>query len=136
MSFLLDTNVLSELRRGRKCNPNVHTWAESTRSAQHWISVLSLGEIRKGIELLRRKSPDLCPAFESWLVEIETSYNGFILPITDAIADRWGHLQAKQTMPGIDALIAATAHVHHLTVVTRNTADFAASGVSVLNPFE
>jgi len=135
MAFLIDTNVLSELRKGRRCDARVRAWALSAKHAQHWISVLSLGEIRKGIELLRNKSPDQCPAFEKWLAMIETHYAGNILPVTDAIADQWGRLQAKQSMPVIDSLLAATALVHQLTLVTRNTTDFTASGTALLNPF-
>ena len=135
MAFLIDTNVLSELRKGRRCDARVRAWALSARHAQHWISVLSLGEIRKGIELLRKKSPAQCPAFEKWLTLIETRYAGNILPVTDVIADQWGRLQAKRSMPVIDSLLAATALVHQLTLVTRNTADFAASGAAMLNPF-
>jgi len=135
MAFLIDTNVLSELRKGRRCDARVRAWALSAKHAQHWISVLSLGEIRKGIELLRNKSPDQCPAFEKWLAMIETHYAGNILPVTDAIADQWGRLQAKQSMPVIDSLLAATALVHQLTLVTRNTTDFTASGAALLNPF-
>jgi len=135
MAFLIDTNVLSELRKGRQCDAKVWAWALSARHAQHWISVLSLGEIRKGIELLRKKSPGQCPAFEKWLTRIETDYAGNILPVTDGIADQWGRLQAKQSMPVIDSLLAATAVVHQLTLVTRNTIDFTASGAVLLNPF-
>jgi toxin FitB len=135
MAFLIDTNVLSELRRGRQCDARVRAWALSARHAQHWISVLSLGEIRKGIERLRKKSPDQCPAFENWLSVIETRHAGNILPITDEIADQWGRLQARQSMPVIDSLLAATALVHQLILVTRNIADFSASGATLLNPF-
>ncbi len=135
MAFLIDTNVLSELRKGRLCDPKVRAWALSTTHAQHWISVLSLGEIRKGIELLRKKSPAQCPAFERWIATVEANYEGCIFTVSEAIADQWGRLQAKQTMPAIDSLLAATALVHNLTVVTRNTKDFKAAGVPVVNPF-
>lgn len=135
MAFLIDTNVLSELRKVSQCDAKVRAWALSNSHAQHWISVLSLGEIRKGIELLRKKSAAQCPAFEQWLITIEASYSGCILPITEPISDQWGRLQAKQSMPAIDCLLAATAMVHKLTVVTRNTKDFKAAGVPVLNPF-
>ncbi len=135
MAFLIDTNVLSELRKGSRCDAKVRSWASSARHAQHSISVLSLGEIRKGIELLRKKAPDQCPAFEKWLTAIETRYAGNILPVTNEIADQWGTLQARQSMPVIDSLLAATALVHQLTLVTRNTADFTASGATLLNPF-
>jgi len=135
MAFLIDTNVLSELRKGRQCDAKVREWAVSNSHAQHWISVLSLGEIRKGIELLRKKSPSQCAGFERWLFSIESNYAGCILPITDAIADEWGRLQALKSMPVIDSLLAASALVHKLTVVTRNTGDFTGFGAMVLNPF-
>lgn len=137
MSYLLDTNVLSELRKGRRCDPNVKAWAESTIGKRHCISVLSLGEIRKGIELLRRKAPDQCAAFERWLATLEQEYGKRdIIPITDNIADTWGKLTAASTLPAIDSLIAATAIEYDLTVVTRNNRDFERTGAEVLNPFE
>ena len=135
MAFLIDTNVLSELRKGHRCDAKVRAWALSAKHAHHSVSVLSLGEIRKGIELLRNKAPDQCPAFEKWLTALETRYAGNILPVTNEIADQWGRLQAKRAMPVIDSLLAATALVHQLTLVTRNTADFTATGATLLNPF-
>ena len=135
MPYLLDTNILSELRRGIRCDPNVFKWAQSTQNDRHCISVLSLGEIRKGIEILRRKSPQQCPAFENWLFTLQTEYEADILPITDAISDQWGHMMAKQTRPVIDGLLAATALTYNLTVATRNVVDFENSGARVINPF-
>lgn len=136
MPYLLDTNILSELRKGDRCDANVLKWAQSTASDRHFISVLSLGEIRKGIEILRRKSPKQCPAFENWLLTLQSDYEADILPITDAISDQWGHLMAKQTQPVIDGLLAATALTHGLTVATRNVIDFESSEVRIVNPFE
>ena len=135
MAFLVDTNVLSELRKGARCDSKVRQWAISTMHACHCLSVLSLGEIRKGIELLRRKSPAQCPAFERWLGQLLRDYDQEVLPVTEAISDRWGNMMATQTIPVIDGLIAATAIEHGLTVVTRNTHDFLSSGVPLLNPF-
>jgi len=136
MAYLLDTNVLSELRKGDKACSKVRQWAVSTVQARHFISVLSLGEIRKGIELLRRKSPAQCPMFEQWLGRLESDYERDILPVTQEIADRWGRIMAIQTLPVSDGLIAATALVNDLAVVTRNTDDFKRSGVKLINPFE
>ena len=136
MSWLLDTNVLSELRKGAKCDPQVRQWAVTSALNRHWISVLSVGEIRKGIELLRRKSPDQCPAFERWLDSILTLYDKEILPITVTVANRCGNLMAVRPLPVIDGLLAATALEHNLTLVTRNTADFAQTGVRLHNPFD
>jgi len=135
MPFLLDTNVLSELRKGVRCDARVSRWARSTLDHRHAISVLSLGEIRKGIEILRRKAPRQCPAFERWINRLETDYAQDVLPISPEIADRWGRLMAGRTLPVIDSLIAATALEHGLTVATRNTGDFSQTGVAVVNPF-
>jgi predicted nucleic acid-binding protein len=135
MAFLLDTNVLSELRKGARCDPHVLRWARSTTSRRHCISVLSLGEIRKGIEILRRKAPGQCAAFERWLERLEIEYSQDILPVTAPVADHWGRLAAARTLPATDGLIAATALEFGLTVATRNTGDFAGTGVAVVNPF-
>lgn len=134
--YLLDTNVLAELRKGERCEEKVRLWAASTTGDRHFISVLSLGEIRKGIEILRRKAPDQCPAFEGWLSHIQTEYDRDILPVTAAISERWGTLMAAQSLPVIDSLLAATALEFKLTVVTRNTTEFAPTGVPLLNPFD
>lgn len=136
MPYLLDTNILSELRKGKRCHPNVLKWAQRTTKDRHFISVLSLGEIRKGIEILRRKSPKQCPVFENWLAKLQSEYEADILPITDTISDQWGRMMAKRTMPVIDGLLAATAIAHGLTVATRNVADFETPGVKVVNPFD
>lgn len=136
MPYLLDTNILSELRKGRRCDSHVQEWAQATAKVRHYISVLSLGEIRKGIEILRRRAPKQCPAYEKWLLSLETEYEADILPITDSISDQWGRLMAKQTLPVIDGLLAATALTHELTVATRNTSDFKNSEVKVVNPYD
>ena len=134
--YLLDTNVLAELRKGERCDEKVRRWAASATGDRHFISVLSLGEIRKGIEILRRKAPDQCPAFEGWLSRIQTEYDRDTLPVTATIAERWGTLMAAQSLPVIDGLLAATALEFKLTVVTRNTTDFAPTGVALVNPFD
>ena len=136
MPYLLDTNILSELRRGERCDPGVARWARATVSERHCLSVLSLGEIRKGIETLRRKAPDQCTAFEIWLETLRTNYAEDILPVSDAVGDCWGILMAERTRPVIDGLLIATAKVYSLTVATRNVADFSDAGVAVVNPFE
>lgn len=136
MPYLLDTNVLSELRKGTKCNRLVRRWAASTIEDRHCISVLSLGEIRKGIEILRRKSPSQCAAFEHWLARLKEDYAEDILSITEDVVNCWGHLMAVRTQPVIDSLIAATALEFRLTIATRNVGDFELLSVDFVNPFE
>lgn len=134
MGFLLDTNVLSELRRGAKCDRRVRDWAKTAAGQPHFISVLSLGEIRKGIEILRRKSPEQCAVLENWLQRLSVEYEKFILPVTDNVAERWGRLNAGRSLPAIDSLIAATALEYRLVIATRNTGDYP-SEVGVVNPW-
>lgn len=136
MAFLLDTNVVSELRRGRKCDPSVREWSLRTSDDRHYLSVLTLGEIRKGIEVKRRTAQAQAAVFENWLDRIEGEYTGEILPVDGAVASRWGRLEARRSLPVIDGLLAATALVHELTLATRNTPGFKGTGVSLVNPFE
>jgi len=100
-----------------------------------YLSVITLGEIRRGIELHRAKDAKAAGALERWLLGLESHYAERVLPITPAVADRWGRLSPAQPLTVSDGLIAATAIEHKLTVVTRNIADFQRSGVNTLNPF-
>lgn len=134
MAYLLDTCVLSELRKPN-CNPGVVAWMSNIQPDEVFLSVLTLGEIRRGIELHRRKNPAAAGGLERWLLGLESHYGDRILPITPTIADSWGRLSPQQPLPVTDGLIASTALEHKLTVVTRNIADFARSGVTTLNPF-
>jgi toxin FitB len=135
MAYLLDTTVLSELRKGARADSKVRQWAAAAISQRHFISVLSLGEIRKGIERLRAKDPAQTAVLEHWLGTLREDFGDDILALTDEVADRWGILMAQTQLSVTDALIAATALVHGLTVVTRNVADLAPAGVPVVNPF-
>ena len=114
----------------------VRAWAKSVSGERHFVSVLSLGEIRKGIERLRRTTPEKCAVFEQWLGRLAADYAGDILEVNDVVADRWGRLEAFRTRPVIDGLLAATALEFDLTVTTRNTKDFAGTGVKLVNPFD
>ena len=136
MPFLLDTNILSELRKGARCDPNVSNWAAKESGQAHYISVLSLGEIRKGIELLRKKSLADCMPFEIWLQKLQSDYANCTIAITAEIAERWGELSALRPLPVIDSLLAATALEHGLTLATRYTKDFDGLGISIVNPFQ
>ena len=135
MSFLLDTNVVSEARKPAG-NPNVRAWMGSVRGADLHLSVLVVGEIRQGIERLRRRDPAQAAVYETWLDRLHSDYADRIIPITAAIAEEWGRLNVTDSIPTIDGLMAATAKVMGLTLVTRNVADVARTGVRVLNPFE
>jgi toxin FitB len=136
--FLLDTNVISELVR-RKPEPKVTTWVEATDETLLHLSVLTLGEIRKGIVSLR--DPSRRVALGAWLdSELAMRFLNRILPIDEAVADRWGRLSAqaeaaKSPLPVIDGLLAATALQYNLTLVTRNVRDVAATGVPLFNPW-
>ena len=134
MAYLLDTCVLSELRKPNG-NRGVAIWVAGIRLDEAFLSVLTLGEIRRGIELHRAKDARAAGALERWLLGLEAHYAERILPITAAIADRWGRLSLTRPIPVSDGLIAATGLEHRLTVVTRNVVDFERSGVNTLNPF-
>ncbi|OGO92563.1 MAG: recombinase [Coxiella sp. RIFCSPHIGHO2_12_FULL_44_14] len=136
MSYLLDTNVISELIR-LKPNPRVTQWLEAVPSELLYLSVLTLGEIRKGIEmvtLLQRKE-----RLRIWLEsELPDWFGGRILVIDQAIVDRWGRLQGemKRPVPAIDSLLAATALHHDLSIVTRNKKDFNYPSLQVVCPWD
>lgn len=134
MGYLLDTCIVSELRKPA-CNPGVLAWMAGVQADEVFLSVLTVGEIRRGIELHRRKSPAAAGGLERWLLGLESHYGDRILPITVAVADAWGRLSLREPLPVSDGLIAATALEHKLTVVTRNVGDFARSGANTLNPF-
>lgn len=136
MSFLIDTNIISEVRKGARCNPGVARWWAEVAEGDLWLSPLILGEIRKGIELARRRDPDKASVLEAWLGEVVSGFGDRLLPVDAAVADEWGRMNAIRPVPVIDALLAATAKAHGLTLVTRNEADVAGLGVEVMNPFE
>lgn len=135
MSFLLDTNVISELRKGPRCDPGVSSWFAGVSSEEMYLSVLTLGEIRKGIENLRRRDASTAAALERWLQEVEDLYSERVLPVTQAIADQWGRFNSPNPLPVLDSLLAATAKVHGLTLVTRNIKDVQRTGGDCFNPF-
>ena len=134
MAYLLDTCVISELRKPH-CDPSVATWMAGIQPDEVFLSVITLGEIRRGIELHRAKDTKAAGALERWLLGLESHYAERILPISSAIAERWGRLCLNQPLPVSDGLIAATGLEHRLTIVTRNVFDFERSGVNTLNPF-
>ena len=136
MNYLIDTNIISEVRKGRRCNPNVASWYKSIDDASLYLSVLVMGEIRTGIEKIRSKDNAQAVALENWLVAVDTAFGERILTVDRAVASEWGRLNASRPLPVIDSLLAATAKVHRMTLVTRNTSDIANLNVQILNPFE
>ena len=135
MTFLLDTNVVSELRRGDRCDPNVSAWYARVEETDIFLSVLVLGEMRRGIERIRRRDPQQTDVLERWLDEIVLRFAGRILPIDEMTAEAWGRTYYVRNVPVVDGLLAATAIVHDLTLVTRNVSDVRGLGARVLNPF-
>ena len=136
MGLLIDTNILSELRKSRGPHPNVAAWFASVEESDIFLSVLVVGEIRRGIENVRQRDDAAARRLERWLIQIESRYADRILPITRDIAERWGKLSSPDPLPVVDGLLAATALVHQHTLVTRNIKDVGRTGVPVLNPFE
>ncbi len=136
MTWLLDTNILSELRKGARCHPKVARWVSDLPPETLYTSVLVLGEIRRGVERVRRKDARQAKVLANWLEQVRLAFAGRILEVTEQIAEEWGKFDGPGRKPVVDGLLAATAKVHKLTLVTRNTGDVASTGVALLNPFE
>jgi predicted nucleic acid-binding protein len=130
--YLVDTNVVSEARRGSK--PAV-AWLRSVDSASVHLSTLTLGEIMRGVALKQKSDPKAAGRLAEWLRKIRHDHADRILPVTNPISVEWGRIAAIRPRGDIDGLIAATAIVHDLIVVTRNVADFEDTGASVVNPW-
>ena len=133
--FLLDTDVLSALRR-RERNPGAVRWVEAQRTADIYISVVTVGEIERGIAQQQQRNPSFAQELALWLDRVLAWYSDRILSVDTATARRWGQLSATLGNDGANLLIAATALEHGLTIVTRNVRHFAPTGVPVLNPLE
>jgi predicted nucleic acid-binding protein len=135
VSFLLDTNVVSEAGK-RRPNAQVIGWLESVPASDLFLSVVTLGEFRKGIELKRRSSEQAAARLDEWLQSLALHYRSRTLVFDDAVADRWGRLMANYpSLSAEDGQLAATALHHGLTFVTRNVRDIAPTGVPHFNPF-
>jgi toxin FitB len=135
MTYLLDTNVVSELRK-RAPDPYVVAWYKAVTSAELFLSVLTIGEIRLGIERLRRKDNLQADLLEQWLRGLHGAYRDHLIDVDADVAEEWGRLNVPNQLPVIDGLLAASAKIRGWTLVTRNVTDLGPSGVSLLNPFE
>ena len=133
--FLMDTDVVSALRRPER-NPAPTRWLETQQASDVYLSVITMGEIERGIARQTHQDPVFARDFTQWYQGILSSFGDRILPVEVDVASRWGRLSASIGNESVDLLIAATAIVYGFTVVTRNVRDFAPTGVTVLNPFE
>jgi hypothetical protein len=132
----LDTKILSELRKGARAHAGLRGWFETVNPEDIHLSVLVVGELRRGVELVRRRDTLQAAALERWLTNVTLDHAERILPVDGPVAEQWGRLVARRPCSVIDTLMAATALVHGLLLVTRNVKDVAWTGVSYLNPFE
>jgi predicted nucleic acid-binding protein len=136
MSLLIDTNVISEVRKGARCDPKVAAWYATVEDGDLYLSALILGEIRRGIELARPRDPAKADALQAWLESVVAAFGDRVISVDVAVSDEWGRMSAIRPVPVIDGLLAATAKVHRLTLVTRNDSDVRGLGVRVLNRFK
>lgn len=135
MTYLIDTNVISELRKGDRADPRVASWFNGLADEEVFLSALTLGEIRRGVESIRRRDPKSGATLESWLGRVADQHRDRVLPIDRSIAEEWGRMNVPDPLPVVDGLLAATARVQGLTLATRNIADVERTGVSCINPF-
>jgi predicted nucleic acid-binding protein len=135
LSYLLDTNVISELRKGDRADPNVTAWFADVADEEIFLSALTLGEIRRGIESVRRRDLDSATSLDSWLSRLSEAHRDRILPVDRAIGEEWGRMSVPDPLPVVDGLLVATAKVLGLTLATRNVADVESTGAKLLDPF-
>ncbi|MBB6348571.1 hypothetical protein FHU36_005116 [Nonomuraea muscovyensis] len=135
VGYLLDTNVVSEVRK-RNGDSRVKSWIDASLGPTLHVSAMTIGEIRHGIDLRRRRDPRQALVLEQWLARLYESFRDRIVPVSSEITEEWGRLNVIRPMPAVDGLLAATAKVHGWSVVTRNVKEFAGTGATVINPFE
>jgi hypothetical protein len=136
VSFLVDTNVISEIRKGSRADSNVAAWYAAVPDADLYVSVLVVGELRRGVERKRAEDPAQAAVLENWLVAVRRDFGGRIVPVDSGVAEEWGRMSAPRPISIVDGLMAATAKVHGLTLVTRNVSHVQGLGADILNPFE
>jgi toxin FitB len=134
LSFLLDTNVVSEIRKGTRAHPAVWRWFVATPETELFLSVIVLGELRRGAEHAEKRDPLKARRLRIWLASLELHFGARVLPIGRE-ADIWGRMNAVRTLPPVDSMLAATAKARGMVFVTRNVRDVADTGVDLLDPF-
>jgi predicted nucleic acid-binding protein len=134
VTYLLDTNVVSEMRK-RRPHHRVRAWLGTVDGDELYLSVLTVGEIVQGVERLRRRDPAQAEVFDTWLLHLRRDYADRIVPIDRAIAEEWGRLNVPDPVPAVDGLLAATAKVRDWTLVTRDVSDVGRTGARVFDPF-
>lgn len=134
-NYLIDTNVISELRKGKRANSGVLRWFERHTGEDLWLSVLVVAELRRGSAVIRERDPAEADKLDSWLDYLEASYSDRILPVTLDIVRQWAAMEIPDPLPMVDGLLAATAISHGLTLLTRNAAEIERSHANWENPF-
>jgi hypothetical protein len=135
LSYLVDTNVISELRKREKADPAVQAWFASVADEEIFLSVLTVGEIRRGVERIRRRDLAAATALDRWLDRVVDMHRDRLVPVDRLIAEEWGRMNVPDPLPVIDGLLAATAKIAGLTLATRNVGDVERTGVDLVNPF-
>ena len=136
MNYLVDTNVVSELRKGERADPLVTDWFRRRRTQDVFLSVLTVSELRRGVRRIRRRDSQAASVLDAWLDRILDRFRDRVLDVDLAVAERWSRLGVPDPLTDVDGLIVATALVHDLVVVTRNVKHIARTGVRHFNPFE
>jgi predicted nucleic acid-binding protein len=135
VSYLIDTNVISELRKAGRCHEHVARWFAGVAEDEIFLSVLTLGELRKGVNNIERRDAKSGAVLDRWLRGLVEGFHDRMLSVDERVAEEWGRMNVPDPLPVIDSLLAATASVHGLTLATRNTRHVARTGVSYFNPF-
>lgn len=128
--------MISELRKGARADRHVRGWFSALSDEEIFLSAVTIGELERGVDLIRRRDPVAAGAIGGWLESLVRSYEDRVLPVDLTVAREWGRLNVPDPLPVIDGLLAATAKVHGLTLATRNVRDVERTGVDLLNPFE
>ena len=135
MTFLADTNVLSELRKRERADERVRAWTAAHGWGAIHTSWIAIAEMKRGAALVARRDPAQAAALEKWISEVVDRLNDRVFPVERSVAEAWASLMIPNTRPAMDTLIAATALVHGLTLATRNVRDFVGSGIGVIDPW-